>query len=234
MAWHDPTVGSGSIFFEKLYAALDGRATSRPIVTFYDLVAYLQREVRFATDASQHPMPGDLSPHGSLGSFFFFNRRPLVEDHILPDWDATKVKPFGAPLALWTAASKNDLGLKVCNATTSQIGVALGYKDRDGWVSEGWWNVDSQSCAFLVQDRLRSRFFYVYAFDYDKGGEWGGSINMCTNDVEFTIKGFDNCEGRGFKKSGFFEVDTQEKEGWIVKLTEQTEPAPSQADNAAN
>ncbi len=114
--------------------------------------------------------------------------------------------------------------LKLCNSTSSRIGVAIGYKDKDGWASEGWWNVDSQSCALLIQDKLRARFYYVYAFDYDKGGEWGGAIPMCTNDVEFTIKGIDNCDGRGFKKSGFFEVDTQEQTDWTVKLTDQGEP----------
>jgi uncharacterized membrane protein len=119
--------------------------------------------------------------------------------------------------------------LKLCNSTGSRIGVAIGYKDKDGWVSEGWWNVDSQSCALLIQDKLRARFYYVYAFDYDKGGEWGGTINMCTNDVEFTIKGIDNCDSRGFKKSGFFEVDTQEQIDWTVKLTDQ--PDPAQASN---
>ncbi|KAI93345.1 DUF1036 domain-containing protein [Rhodomicrobium vannielii ATCC 17100] len=117
--------------------------------------------------------------------------------------------------------------LKLCNSTASRIGVAIGYKDKDGWVSEGWWNVDSQSCALLIQDKLRARFYYVYAFDYDKGGEWGGAIAMCTNDVEFTIKGIDNCDGRGFKKSGFFEVDTQEQTDWTVKLTDQSETAPA-------
>jgi uncharacterized membrane protein len=119
--------------------------------------------------------------------------------------------------------------LKLCNSTSSRIGVAIGYKDKDGWASEGWWNVDSQSCALLIQDKLRARFYYIYAFDYDKGGEWGGPIPMCTQDVEFTIKGISNCTGRGYKKSGFFEVDTQEQSDWTVKLTDQTQPqAPSQ------
>jgi uncharacterized membrane protein len=122
--------------------------------------------------------------------------------------------------------------LKLCNSTASRIGVAIGYKDKDGWASEGWWNVDSQSCALLIQDRLRARFYYVYAFDYDKGGEWGGPIPMCTNDVEFTIKGIESCEGRGFKKSGFFEVDTQEQTDWTVKLTDQGEPQPAPLENA--
>ena len=139
---------------------------------------------------------------------------------------ATVAVAFCAALAAPGFASAE---LKLCNSTSSRIGVAIGYKDKDGWVSEGWWNVDSQSCALLIQDKLRARFYYVYAFDYDKGGEWGGTINMCTNDVEFTIKGIDNCDGRGFKKSGFFEVDTQEQTDWTVKLTDQSEPAQAQA-----
>ncbi len=138
-----------------------------------------------------------------------------------PGRAATGVVAFCAVL---TAPGLASAELKLCNSTSSRIGVAIGYKDKDGWVSEGWWNVDSQSCALLIQDKLRARFYYVYAFDYDKGGEWGGTINMCTNDVEFTIKGLDNCDGRGFKKSGFFEVDTQEQTDWTVKLTDQSEP----------
>jgi uncharacterized membrane protein len=122
--------------------------------------------------------------------------------------------------------------LKLCNSTSSRIGVAIGYKDKEGWASEGWWNVDSQSCALLIQDKLRARFYYVYAFDYDKGGEWGGPIPMCTHDVEFTIKGIESCEGRGYKKSGFFEVDTQEQMDWTVKLTDQSDPQPAAQQNA--
>ena len=144
-------------------------------------------------------------------------------------WSARAAAVVVAFCAVLTAPSLASAELKLCNSTSSRIGVAIGYKDKDGWVSEGWWNVDSQSCALLIQDKLRARFYYVYAFDYDKGGEWGGTINMCTNDVEFTIKGIDNCDGRGFKKSGFFEVDTQEQTDWTVKLTDQSEPAQAQS-----
>ncbi len=147
-------------------------------------------------------------------------------------WPARAVIAALGFSAVLAAPNYANAELKLCNSTSSRIGVAIGYKDKDGWVSEGWWNVDSQSCALLIQDKLRARFYYVYAFDYDKGGEWGGTINMCTHDVEFTIKGIDNCEGRGFKRSGFFEVDTQEQVDWTVKLTDQTEPQPAQSDNS--
>jgi uncharacterized membrane protein len=152
-----------------------------------------------------------------------------LQQLITSAWPARAVTvaiAFCATLALPSLARAE---LKLCNSTSSRIGVAIGYKDKEGWVSEGWWNVDSQSCALLIQDKLRARFYYVYAFDYDKGGEWGGTINMCTNDVEFTIKGIDNCDGRGFKKSGFFEVDTQEQIDWTVKLTDQSDPSQAQA-----
>lgn len=150
----------------------------------------------------------------------------------LSAWPAravTSVILFCAMLAFPNLANAE---LKLCNSTSSHIGVAIGYKDKEGWVSEGWWNVDTQSCVSLIQDKLRARFYYVYAFDYDKGGEWGGFFGMCTADAEFTIKGNDSCEGRGYKRSKFFEVDTQEQIEWTVRLTDQAEPTPSQADNA--
>ncbi len=97
LTWHDGTIGSGSVFFEKLYAALDGRTGKDGIVTVDDLAAYLRREVQISTDQQQNPLPGDLSRDGSLGGFFFFNRRPLVEDRVVPAWDANKGLPFGQP-----------------------------------------------------------------------------------------------------------------------------------------
>ncbi len=37
--------------------------------------------------------------------------------------------------------------LKLCNKTESRVGVALGYKDKQGWVTEGWWTVEPQKCV---------------------------------------------------------------------------------------
>ncbi len=30
---------------------------------------------------------------------------------------------------------------RLCNNTGSRVGIALGYKDADGWTTEGWWNL---------------------------------------------------------------------------------------------
>lgn len=110
--------------------------------------------------------------------------------------------------------------LKLCNATSSRIGVAIGYKDEQGWVSEGWWNVASQTCEVLLKGTLVARYYYIHALDYDRGGEWGGKAFMCTGDRAFTIRGVQDCPTRGFKRSGFFEVDTNEEKDWTVRLTD--------------
>ena len=114
----------------------------------------------------------------------------------------------------------------LCNNTGSRVGVAVGYKDADGWTTEGWWNLPARSCETLLKGNLVARFYYIYAIDYDRGGEWSGQAFMCTRDKEFTIRGIDDCLARGFDRTGFFEVDTGEQRAWTVQLTESSEQAP--------
>ncbi|MFZ5736933.1 MAG: DUF1036 domain-containing protein [Pseudomonadota bacterium] len=112
---------------------------------------------------------------------------------------------------------------RLCNNTSSRVGIALGYKDVDGWTTEGWWNVSSRSCETLLRGALVARYYYIYALDYDRGGEWSGQAFMCSRDKEFTIKGTENCLARGFDRTGFFEVDTGDQRAWTVQLTESNE-----------
>jgi uncharacterized membrane protein len=115
--------------------------------------------------------------------------------------------------------------LKLCNSTSSRIGVAIGYQDGNGWATEGWWNIASQTCETLLKGTLTSRFYYVHAVDYDRGGEWAGKNNMCTSDKTFTIRGVQDCQRRGFSPTGFFEVDTNDAKDWTIRLTDPGETA---------
>ena len=110
--------------------------------------------------------------------------------------------------------------LKLCNSTPSRVGVAIGYQDPTGWATEGWWNIASQTCETLLKGAVPSRFVYVHAVDYDRGGEWGGKNDMCTADKSFAIRGVQECPKRGYKRSGFFEVDTGEAKEWTIRLTD--------------
>lgn len=111
-------------------------------------------------------------------------------------------------------------GLRLCNKTSSRVSVAFGYKGEKGWVTEGWWNATPGMCEMLQEGPLRAKFYYIYAVDGTRGGEWGGRHMMCTQDKKFTIYGVKDCEKRGFTKNGFFEIDTGEFSTWVVQIDE--------------
>ncbi|MYZ48300.1 DUF1036 domain-containing protein [Propylenella binzhouense] len=122
------------------------------------------------------------------------------------------------PLLFLPDAARADL--RLCNKTPSRVGVAIGYMNGKKWTTEGWWNIQAKACETLLGGELSSRYYYIYAVDYDHGGEWGGSAFMCTRDKEFTIEGVNDCVARGFQRTGFFEVDTGDQTNWTVQLTE--------------
>ena len=116
---------------------------------------------------------------------------------------------------------------RLCNNTGSRVGVAIGYKDAEGWTTEGWWNISARTCDTLLRGALVARYYYIYAVDYDRGGEWSGHAFMCSREKEFTIRGTDNCLTRGYDRTGYFEVDTTEQRSWTVQLTDSAEQPPS-------
>jgi uncharacterized membrane protein len=137
-----------------------------------------------------------------------------------------------AGIVLGALAQSAGADFRLCNNTGSRVGVAVGYKDNDGWTTEGWWNLSARTCETLLRGGLVARFYYIYAVDYDRGGEWSGRAYMCTRDKEFTIRGTDDCLARGYERAGFFEVDTGEQRSWTVQLTDSSEPTPLRPYNS--
>ena len=121
-----------------------------------------------------------------------------------------------------------EADFRLCNNTTSRVGIAIGYRENEGWATEGWWNLSPRSCETLMRGPLVARYYYIYAVDYDRSGEWSGQAFMCTRDKEFTIRGTEDCLARGFDRTGFFEVDTGEQPSWTVQLTDSADAAPQQ------
>ncbi len=148
---------------------------------------------------------------------------------------ASPIRLFGAAAAgklllamamLCAAPDTASADFRMCNNTSGKVGIALGYKDNEGWVTEGWWNLSPRSCETLLRGNLVARYYYVYAIDYDRGGEWSGKAFMCSREKEFTIRGTEDCLARGFDRTGFFEVDTGEQRSWTVQLTETSDQSP--------
>jgi uncharacterized membrane protein len=131
-----------------------------------------------------------------------------------------------AAFALTPEPARADF--RLCNNTGNRVGIAVGYKENEGWTTEGWWNISARSCETVLRGSLVARFYYIYAVDYDRGGEWSGQAFMCTREKEFTIRGTDDCLARGYDRTGFFEVDTGDQPSWTVQLTESADQAPMQ------
>ncbi len=127
---------------------------------------------------------------------------------------------FAGVLAVGVGPAKADL--RLCNKTASTVSVAIGYKAKEGWRSEGWWNIAGQKCGTLLSGALGSRYYYLYAVDANRGGEWSGKAVMCTRRKMFTIMGVEDCVARGYERTGFFEIDTAEQRSWTVHLYQPT------------
>jgi uncharacterized membrane protein len=122
---------------------------------------------------------------------------------------------------------------RLCNSTGSRVGVAIGYKDAEGWTTEGWWNLPSHACETMLKGNLAARYYYVYAIDYDRGGEWMGQAYLCTRDHAFTIRGSSDCVARGYDRAGFFEVDTgEQQQAWTVQLIESNEQSSKRSPSS--
>jgi hypothetical protein len=86
LTWSDQSFGEGdgpkgSIFFEGIFAALDGRADKLPadgIVTVGELETYLRTTVSRFTEEQQNPTGGDLISTRSPGGFFFLDRNRQI------------------------------------------------------------------------------------------------------------------------------------------------------------
>ena len=127
-----------------------------------------------------------------------------------------------------TIGERTSSAFQVCNLTASTVGVAIGYRDGETLVTEGWWTLppqqgESPSCVTpaAITAPLAERYYYVYAVDYTIGGEWAGDNFMCTSDREFTIRGIEDCVARGYDRTGFVEIDTGDRPTYIVRLTDQ-------------
>lgn len=122
---------------------------------------------------------------------------------------------------------------RVCNATQELVGVAIGYRAQTGWITEGWWHVESNKCKTLIEGPLASRYYYLYAEDALRGGRWDGPVNMCVAEREFKVTGVNDCFARGFQRSGFREYDTGNQQSWMVQLVDEAavENAPSSMDS---
>ncbi len=119
-------------------------------------------------------------------------------------------------------------GYNMCNETDFLVWAAIGRQVEDDLVSTGWFRLDPDTCTKAIKDKLVTNVFYTYAEAQGTGGKriaWGGPHMLCTMDNRFTIVGRDDCEKRGFRKTGFERIDTGAESGWTQTFTLSEEPS---------
>ena len=89
---------------------------------------------------------------------------------------------------------------RLCNNTGSRVGIAhrLQGPATAGPPKAGG-TCRRAAARRCCEGTLVARYYYIYAVDYDRGGEWSGQAFMCTRDKEFTIRGTEDCLARGYR-----------------------------------
>lgn len=136
-------------------------------------------------------------------------------------WQRFLVLGFGLALL---AAAPARADFKVCNETELPLDLALAHSDGTDWISEGWWMIQPHSCATPLTGPLQARFYYLHAVHYkangDYNGGWVGDRFFCATRRSFSITGRDKCAERGYERTGFFEVDTQQAADYTHVLSD--------------
>ena len=109
--------------------------------------------------------------------------------------------------------------LKICNYVDNIVNIAIGYKVKSGWTTAGWWVIKPNACEVVIESELYARYYYLYAIEEGTGGYWQGDAIMCTSNKSFIINGITNCDSRGYRRTGFYEMDTGDGNSWTLKLT---------------
>lgn len=106
-----------------------------------------------------------------------------------------------------------EASMLFCNRTQGVIEAALGYREEDGWVSEGWWKIQPGQCSRVLNGKLNQRFYFYYAraltsLYHDRPPfTWSGKYHFCTDIKAFHIEGDGGCEEKGYKTKDFQQMD---------------------------
>jgi uncharacterized membrane protein len=93
-----------------------------------------------------------------------------------------------------SAQQRAQQGFRVCNQAGTEIEVAkatsTGASDGSApiIISEGWYKLPPQACAYLWPGPLQYRTYLVYAQDKASGREWTGQVPICVSPEAFTIR----------------------------------------------
>jgi uncharacterized membrane protein len=117
------------------------------------------------------------------------------------------------------------------NETNQNVWLAFAYFDESEkmFMSEGWWRIAPNSTIAPYVQPLRQRYYYYYAYQEDRTGEWSGDTKLNVSQfAAFTLREPAYCseshDTRLFKK-----MDTGDYRTFLVRLTD-TSSSPISED----
>lgn len=115
------------------------------------------------------------------------------------------------------ARRKSAKGFEICNRADENAYIAFAAKEAKTWISHGWYKIPIGKCRTLAKV-IGGKTYYYFA-QGDKGGKWNGKYNLCfqPND-KFTIKGFKDCEDRGYKTGNYKKIEVADNV-WELRET---------------
>ncbi len=110
--------------------------------------------------------------------------------------------------------------LEICNRTPSPFSVAIAFETDADIISQGWWTVDPDKCATVIEGDLTRQYYYHYVKSTALNVEWAGTFNFCTNqDPQFRISGAGTCEERKFTLTGFRQIDVGTNKDFALDIS---------------
>jgi uncharacterized membrane protein len=168
----------------------------------------------FAYVAWRHPFTQNQEQIAADRASLAKTRVDLVETIRLPFraicWIGSILLPIWA-MQLFDVHRKEIAIVNKCN---SELSVAVGYlHPKEGWISEGWWSIPSQSSVSLPLD-IKGSDIFAYATSSD-GRTWHGggknlSRTMAISDTEFRIVEAKLSADNQLRKLSFFHTEARE------------------------
>ena len=135
--------------------------------------------------------------------------------------------------ALMPAAktSRSDVGLDICNDSSTRIFGAVAYQAGNNWSSRGWWSIDPKSCVKPIDTSLIDTQTHVFALQetFKEDGSDGPDKRLrsetvtpspfCIAESRFSALGRENCQDKGYSAANFRPIPT-DLDGQTLRLTD--------------
>lgn len=138
-------------------------------------------------------------------------------------------------------AKQEEVGLEVCNKSSSKIWTAVATRDDGDWKSRGWWTVEEGACLRMLTKTLQGTEAHFYALAENiiegvDGRETGPDKRLrsvattpaqfCVAEAKFSALGREYCAEAGYAVANFRPVPT-DNDGIRVTLTDQDFAVPN-------